>query len=213
MKSLVAMREMKKKMVDASEALSQSDQIKEYLDSTMALAENAKLAYEKVRSDIAEAESQFVILTKNLDDPLNAQKIASETLEASNGENHRLTAEAFARHEEILKLKSELEESFKEKVEVEAVWDSVMAENEDLVKKLQDAEANFIANFHRTEAHASFSNYFASVGQQEVINVLRSEHLDFDISVLKAKFLLWILRILLRNSVCRIESVVICKTF
>ncbi|KAL2474650.1 actin cytoskeleton-regulatory complex protein pan1-like [Abeliophyllum distichum] len=170
MKSIVAMREMKKKMADASEAIYRSDQIKKCLDNTVALAESAKLANEKARSDISEAESQIAILTKKINDALNAQKIASKALEASNRENRRLVAE----------------ESLKGKIEVEAARDSMMTEKEDLVKKLQVAEANFDANFHLTEAYASFSNYFASVGQQKVINVLRSEHPDFDLTALEA---------------------------
>ncbi|KAL2494988.1 hypothetical protein Fot_38745 [Forsythia ovata] len=84
--------------------------------------------------------------------------------------------------EEMLKVKSDLEEILKGKVEVEAIRDFVMA------KKLQDADANFLANFHLTEAYTIFSNYFASVGQQEVINALRSEHPDFDLSSFEAKF-------------------------
>ncbi|KAL2505436.1 hypothetical protein Adt_21057 [Abeliophyllum distichum] len=44
MMSIIAMRKMKKKMVDASKAIFQSDQIKECLDSTVALAKSDKLA-------------------------------------------------------------------------------------------------------------------------------------------------------------------------
>ncbi|KAL2489603.1 hypothetical protein Fot_42895 [Forsythia ovata] len=109
--------------------------------------------------DMVEAESQITILTKKLDDSLTAQNIASEALEVANGENCRLTAEASARHEEVLKLKSDLEETLKDNAEIEA-------EKEDLAKKLQDADSNFIANFHLTEAYTNFSNYFG-VGQQE----------------------------------------------
>ncbi|KAL2528956.1 hypothetical protein Fot_21557 [Forsythia ovata] len=73
-------------------------------------------------------------------------------------------------------------------MEAEIVRDFVMVENEDLVKKLQDKDANLFANFHLTDAYTSFSNYFASVGQQEVITALRSERPDLDLSSLKAKF-------------------------
>ncbi|KAL2532304.1 hypothetical protein Adt_05655 [Abeliophyllum distichum] len=116
MKSLVAIRELKKKEVDASEAISRSDQIKQYLGSTLALAKKRK------------------------------------------------------------------------KVEAETIRDSVLAEKEDLAKKLQEVEASFVANFHLTKAYTSFSNYFASVGQQEVISVLHKEHPNFDLSSLEAKF-------------------------
>ncbi|KAL2505884.1 hypothetical protein Adt_21505 [Abeliophyllum distichum] len=110
MKSLVAMRELKKKVADASEAISRYDQIKECLDSTVALAESAKIAYEKARLEIVEADSQVAILTKKLEHALNTQKIASKALEVANGENRRLRDEALGRQDEFLKLKSELEE-------------------------------------------------------------------------------------------------------
>ncbi|KAL2494487.1 hypothetical protein Fot_38244 [Forsythia ovata] len=140
---------------------------------------------------MVKAESQIDILTKRLDDTLNAQNIASETseaLDAANGKNHQLAAEDSAREGEIFKLKSNLEECLKEKMEVETIRDSIMAKKEDLVKKLQDADANFVANFHLTETYTSFSNYFVSVGQLEVITALRSERPDLDLSSLEAKF-------------------------
>ncbi|KAL2465748.1 hypothetical protein Adt_41599 [Abeliophyllum distichum] len=87
LKSLVVFRKMKKKTADVMEAIFQTDKINDCLNSTVALAENAKLVYEKARQDMAKAESQIAILTKRLDDALNVQKITSEVLEAANGEN------------------------------------------------------------------------------------------------------------------------------
>ncbi|KAL2509029.1 hypothetical protein Fot_32676 [Forsythia ovata] len=69
---------------------------------------------------MVEAESQIAILTKKLDDALNAQNIASEALETANGENRQLTAEAFAKQEDVLKIKVDLDEALKGKAEVEA---------------------------------------------------------------------------------------------
>ncbi|KAL2512614.1 hypothetical protein Adt_18214 [Abeliophyllum distichum] len=139
-KSLMVMRKLKKKVANTLEAMSQTNEIKEGLDSTVALVESAKLAYEK------------------------------------------------ARREEILKLKSELEKCQRGKAEVEIVRDSVMVEKEDLANGLEDAEDNFVANFHLTEAYTSFFNYFASVSQQEVITALCSKHPNLDLSSLEAKF-------------------------
>ncbi|KAL2458320.1 hypothetical protein Fot_55797 [Forsythia ovata] len=99
-----------------------------------------------------------------LGDVLNAQRIALEALEVANGENHRLTTEALARQEEVPRLKSELEECKMEKMEAESLRDSTLAENEYLNKRLQNAEAEFVANFHHTDAYSSFSSYFTSVG-------------------------------------------------
>ncbi|KAL2505874.1 hypothetical protein Adt_21495 [Abeliophyllum distichum] len=119
MKSLVAMRELNKKVVDASKAISRYDHIKECLDNTVALAESAKIAYEKARLEIVEADSQVAILTKKLEHALNTQKIASKALEVANGENRRLRDEALGKQDEFLKLKSELEECQNGKTAVE----------------------------------------------------------------------------------------------
>ncbi|KAL2548362.1 hypothetical protein Fot_09892 [Forsythia ovata] len=100
---------------------------------------------------------------------------------AANGENRRLTNEACARQEEVLKIKTDLEDSLKGKAEVEA-------QKEELAKNLQDANSNFIANCHLTDAYTSFSNYFASVRQHEVIIAFRSKRPDLDLSFLEAKF-------------------------
>ncbi|KAL2552846.1 hypothetical protein Fot_06465 [Forsythia ovata] len=141
-----------------------------------------------MRLDMVEAESQIVILTKKLDDALNAQNVASKAFEAANGKNRQLATEASARDEEISKFISDLDECLKGKVEVEAIKDFVMAEKKGLAKKLQDADANFVANVHLTEAYTSFSNCFVSVGQQKVITALRSERPHLDLSFLEAKF-------------------------
>ncbi|KAL2493974.1 hypothetical protein Fot_37731 [Forsythia ovata] len=100
-----------------------------------------------------EVDSQITILTKKLDNALNAQNIASEALKTTNRKNRQLDAEASVRDEEISKLKSDLAERLQGKVEIEAIRDSVMAEKEDLAKKLQDAYANFVANFHLRGIH------------------------------------------------------------
>ncbi|KAL2488879.1 hypothetical protein Fot_42171 [Forsythia ovata] len=57
----------------------------------------SSLAYENALQEMAEAESQIAILMKRFEDALNAQKIASDALEAANGENRRLVAKALER--------------------------------------------------------------------------------------------------------------------
>ncbi|KAL2467184.1 Uncharacterized protein Adt_43035 [Abeliophyllum distichum] len=54
--------------------------------------------------------------------------------------------------------------------------------------ELENVEAEFVANFHNTEAYTNFSDYFARVGQQEVLAVLRNDHPNFDIGTLEARF-------------------------
>ncbi|KAL2461898.1 hypothetical protein Adt_45318 [Abeliophyllum distichum] len=58
----------------------------------------------------------------------------------------------------------------------------------ELEGKLENTEAEFVANFHNIEAYANFFDYFAKVGQQEVLATLRSEYLDLNIASLEARF-------------------------
>ncbi|KAL2474483.1 hypothetical protein Adt_35219 [Abeliophyllum distichum] len=54
--------------------------------------------------------------------------------------------------------------------------------------RLANAEADFVANFHNTEAYTNFADYFARVGHQEVLTALRNDHPEFDVKVLEARF-------------------------
>ncbi|KAL2455994.1 hypothetical protein Adt_47003 [Abeliophyllum distichum] len=54
--------------------------------------------------------------------------------------------------------------------------------------KLVNAEAEFVANFHNTEAYTNFSDYFARVGQQEVLAALKNDYPNFDMGTLEARF-------------------------
>ncbi|KAL2503712.1 Uncharacterized protein Adt_19333 [Abeliophyllum distichum] len=54
--------------------------------------------------------------------------------------------------------------------------------------RLANAEADFVANFHNTEAYTNFVDYFAKVGQQEVLTALRNDYPDFDVKALEARF-------------------------
>ncbi|KAL2461606.1 hypothetical protein Adt_45026 [Abeliophyllum distichum] len=76
---------------------------------------------------------------------------------------------------------SEVAQLMEEKKETEEKLEKVEA-------KLGNAEAEFVANFHNTKAYTNFSDYFARVGQQEVLTVLRKDHPSFDIRPLEARF-------------------------
>ncbi|KAL2508961.1 hypothetical protein Fot_32608 [Forsythia ovata] len=88
---------------------------------------------------------------------------------------------------EVAKAKEDLEAFEKAKGDAEAVSTSMLLEK-NLEWQLENAEANFTANFHNTKAYANFSNYFASVGQQEVLAALRLEHLELDFASLEVRF-------------------------
>ncbi|KAL2526400.1 putative abhydrolase domain-containing protein [Abeliophyllum distichum] len=116
-----------------------------------------------------------------LDNANAAQKVAAETLEAANKEKRRLLEEAKSGDEEISSLRKDLESYENGRKEAEAGKTEVEA-------KLANAEAEFVANFHNTEAYTNFSDYFARIGQQDVLTALRNDHPDFDIKSLKARF-------------------------
>ncbi|KAL2471727.1 hypothetical protein Adt_39863 [Abeliophyllum distichum] len=109
------------------------------------------------------------------------QKVAAEALEAANKEKKRLLEEAKSREEEISGLRKELANSEKGKKEAEDGKKEVEA-------RLANAEADFVANFHNTEAYTNFAEYFARVGQQEVLTVLRNDHPEFDVKNLEVRF-------------------------
>ncbi|KAL2456622.1 hypothetical protein Adt_15038 [Abeliophyllum distichum] len=89
----------------------------------------------------------------------------------------------------------DLESSKNDRKEAEYEVAQLMGEKEmeeklgNVEAKLENAEAEFVANFHNTEAYTNFSDYFARVGQQEVLTVLRKDHPSFDIGPLEARFL------------------------
>ncbi|KAL2465638.1 putative abhydrolase domain-containing protein [Abeliophyllum distichum] len=134
-----------------------------------------------MEADLKESDSNLLNLTKQLDNANAAQKVAAEALEAANKEKRRLLEEAKSRDEEIFGLRKDLELSENGKKEAEAGKREVEA-------RLANAEADFMANFHNTEAYNNFFDYFARVGQQEVLTALRNDHPDFDVKSLEARF-------------------------
>ncbi|KAL2505850.1 Uncharacterized protein Adt_21471 [Abeliophyllum distichum] len=134
-----------------------------------------------MEADLKEFDSNLLNLTKQLDNANAAQKVAAEALEAANKENRRLQEEAKSRDEEISCLRKDLELSENGRKGTEAGKREVEA-------KLANAEADFVANFHNTEAYINFFDYFARVDQQEVLIALRNDHLDFDVKSLEARF-------------------------
>ncbi|KAL2486694.1 hypothetical protein Adt_31450 [Abeliophyllum distichum] len=110
-----------------------------------------------------------------------ALEIAAEALKAANKEKRRLLEEAKSRDEEISGLRKELANAENGKKEAEDGKKEVEA-------RLANAEADFVANFHNTEAYTNFADYFARVGQQEVLTALRNDHPEFDVKVLESRF-------------------------
>ncbi|KAL2534011.1 Uncharacterized protein Adt_07362 [Abeliophyllum distichum] len=134
-----------------------------------------------MEADLKESDSNLLNMTKQLDNANAAQRVAAEALEAANNEKRRLLEEAEARNEEISSLWKELANADHGKKEAEDGKKEVEA-------RLATAEADFMANFHNTEAYTNFADYFARVGQQEVLTALRNDHPEFDVKNLELRF-------------------------
>ncbi|KAL2457868.1 Uncharacterized protein Adt_46192 [Abeliophyllum distichum] len=154
---------------------------KQALEELQAILDSARTAYEQMEADLKESDSNVLNLTKQLDNANTAQKFTSEALEAANGEKRRLLAEAKLRDDEIQSLRRDLESFENGRKEAEAGRKEVEV-------KLANAEADFVANFHNTEAYTNFSDYFARVGEQEVLTALRKDRPNLDIGSLEARF-------------------------
>ncbi|KAL2476718.1 Uncharacterized protein Adt_37454 [Abeliophyllum distichum] len=172
------MQEQRKLVAQASRADKEHEQAMEGLK--MAL-ESARAAYEQLEADLKESDSNLLNMTKQLDNANAAQKVAAEALEAANNEKRRLMDEAKSREEEMSGLREELAKSEKGKKEAEDGRKEVEA-------RLANAEADFVANFHNTEAYTNFADYFARVGHQEVLTALRNDHPELDVKSLETRF-------------------------
>ncbi|KAL2454278.1 hypothetical protein Adt_48221 [Abeliophyllum distichum] len=140
-----------------------------------------------MEADLKESDSNLLNQTKQLDNANAAQKVAAEALEAAN-RDRRLLEEAKSRDEEILGLRKELADVEKAKKEAEEGKKEAEAGKREVEARLASAEADFMANFHNTEAYSNFAYYFARVGQQEVLTALRNDHPELDIKNLEARF-------------------------
>ncbi|KAL2504323.1 putative abhydrolase domain-containing protein [Abeliophyllum distichum] len=172
------MQEQRKLVAQDSRADKEHEQA---LEGLKAALENARTAYEQMEADLKEFDSNLLNMTKQLDNANAAQRVAVEALEAANQEKRRLLEEAKSRDEEISGLRKELANAENSKREAEDGKKEVEA-------RLADAEADFVANFHNTEAYTNFADYFARVGHQEVLTALRNDHPEFDVKNLEVRF-------------------------
>ncbi|KAL2504490.1 Uncharacterized protein Adt_20111 [Abeliophyllum distichum] len=179
------MQEQKKRAAEASKADKEHQQA---LEGLKAALESAEIAYKQMEADLRESDSNLLNMTKQLDNANAAQRVAAEALEAANVEKRRLQEEAKSRDEEVSSLRQELANAAKGREEAEAGKEEVEARLKEVEAKLANAEADFVANFHNTEAYSNFSDYFARVGQQEVLTALRTDHPDFDVKNLETRF-------------------------
>ncbi|KAL2525973.1 hypothetical protein Adt_11027 [Abeliophyllum distichum] len=159
------MQEQRKLVAQASKADKEHKQALEGLQGLQATLDSTRTAYEYMEADLKESDSNLLNLTKQLNNANAAQKVAAEALEIANKEKRRLLKEAKSRDEEISGLRKDLELSQNGRKEAEA-------EKREVEAQLANAEADFVANFHNTEAYTNFSDYFSRVGQQEGLTAL-----------------------------------------
>ncbi|KAL2481219.1 putative abhydrolase domain-containing protein [Abeliophyllum distichum] len=150
----IRMREQKKLAAQSSKADKEHQQA---IEGLKAAFESARTAYEQMEADLKESDANLLNMTKQLDNANAAQKVAAEALEVANIEKRRLLEEAKSREEEVSSLRKELADAEKARGEAEDGKKEVEA-------RLANAEADFVANFHNTEAYSNFSDYFARVG-------------------------------------------------
>ncbi|KAL2491359.1 Uncharacterized protein Adt_26987 [Abeliophyllum distichum] len=172
------MREQKKLVAQSSKADKEHQQAIEGLKAAL---ESARTAYEQMEADLKKSDSNLLNMTKQLDNANAAQKVATEALEAVNIEKRRLLEEAKSREEVVSSLRKELADAEMAKQRAEEGKKEVEA-------KLANAEVDFVANFHNTEAYSNFSDYFARVGHQEVLTALRNDHPEVNVKDLEARF-------------------------
>ncbi|KAL2466094.1 putative abhydrolase domain-containing protein [Abeliophyllum distichum] len=91
------------------------------------------------------------------------QQALEEALETTNKEKRHLQSESVSCELEVQRLRGDLEVSEKGRKEAEAEVARLLGEKKEMEAKLESVEADFIANFHNTEAYTNFSDYFARV--------------------------------------------------
>ncbi|KAL2491494.1 hypothetical protein Adt_27122 [Abeliophyllum distichum] len=149
------------------------------------MQEHKKLIAEASKSD---KEHQQALEGLQLDNVNATQKVAVEALEVANIEKRHLQSESESHELEAQHLRGNLEASEKGRMEAEAEVAQLLGEKKEMEAKLEDEEADFIANFHNTEAYTNISDYFARVVHQEVLAVLRAERPDLDLGPLIDRF-------------------------
>ncbi|KAL2487341.1 hypothetical protein Adt_32097 [Abeliophyllum distichum] len=110
------------------------------------------------------------------------------TLYAANEAKKRLLEELSFHRLEAEGLRRSLEASEKGRKDVETEITRLLDQKKEIEKKMESVEADYVANFHNTEVYTNFSDYFAKVGHREVLAAIRSEHPNFNISSLEARF-------------------------
>ncbi|KAL2466299.1 putative abhydrolase domain-containing protein [Abeliophyllum distichum] len=158
------------------------------IEGLQVAVESMQTTYEQLQVDLKESNANVLALTKKLDHANVAQRKLTEALEVANEQKKKLKEECDSYELEVTCLRKEAKVL---KTEVDGLEESLGASKmgrKELEAKLENVEAEFVANFHNNDAYTNFSYFFVKVGHQEVLAIFQSEHLELDISSLEAKF-------------------------
>ncbi|KAL2542708.1 hypothetical protein Adt_03686 [Abeliophyllum distichum] len=100
----------------------------------------------------------------------------------------RLLEESTSRWLEAKGLMGSLDTSKASRKEAKVEIARLVGEKKEMERKLESVKAEYVANLHNTEAYTNFSDYFAKVGHQEVLAVLKSDYADLSLGSLEARF-------------------------
>ncbi|KAL2486859.1 putative abhydrolase domain-containing protein [Abeliophyllum distichum] len=166
------MQEHKKLVTEASKSDKEHQQA---LEGLQASVDSMRMAYKQLQADLRKSDSNVLQLTKKLDNANAAQKVAAEALKATNIEKRRLQSEYESSELEAQRLRGDLKVSEKGRTEAEVEVARLLGEKKEMEAKLESVEADFIANFHNTEAYTNFSDYFARGGAPGGIGHVESQ--------------------------------------
>ncbi|KAL2486297.1 hypothetical protein Adt_31053 [Abeliophyllum distichum] len=127
-------------------------------------------------------------LTKKLDYANAVQKITAEALETANQEKKLALKKIVSYRLEAERLRGSLEASEKGRKDAEAEEARLLAKEKEMEEKIGSVKAKYVANFHNTNVYTNLSDYFAKVGYQEVLAMLRSDYPNFNVGYLEARF-------------------------
>ncbi|KAL2498211.1 hypothetical protein Adt_23761 [Abeliophyllum distichum] len=111
--------------------------------------------------------SSYNELKKYCRGPRKGQR-REQTAGKKTSSHHSVVARTFEEAEankvKIAMLNTNLEASDRRRLDVEATSADLLAEKKSLEENLENAKAEYTANFHNTGAYSNFSNYFTSIG-------------------------------------------------
>ncbi|KAL2510898.1 Uncharacterized protein Adt_16498 [Abeliophyllum distichum] len=145
---------------------SKSEEHKQALEGLQAIVESMRTSYEQLQADLKDSDTNVV----------NDEK--KRLLEKST--SHRLEAEG---------LRRSLKAFENGRNDAQAEIARLLDQKKEMERKLESVEVEYMAKFHNTDAYTNFFDYFAKVSHQEVLAVLRSDYLDFNIVPLETRFL------------------------